>query len=293
MDKMTDLIFDQGFAYIPIPPHQKKPIVKGWNLKQNCITDGADANKLDGKNVGIAHAYCEPITCCWDIDNYRVTKELFDLRGVELKNVLQKSNAAVMHSGRRNSLKAVFTLPESVGALVTKVVRRNDGVAYEFRCASTTGNTVCDVIPPSIHPSGTQYRWVQGDLTSIPEIPERLLAHWQNIIDDEAVAKKNATHSHIIQNWEHETPRKIALLRKQLTYISPDCDYPLWRDIIWAILNTGFPSAYAIARDWSEGAPHRYQYAHFHNTTESWSANRARHTWGTIYHYARMGGWHG
>ena len=103
--------------------------------------------------------------------------------------------------------------------------------------------------------------------------------------------KKQATERDLKFNYGYETPRRLALLREQLTFVDPDCDYPTWRDVIWAILSTGYPSAYTIAREWSEGAPLRYSYLNFMNTADAYKPGHF--TAGTIYHYARIGGWNG
>tara|TARA_B100002003_G_C14127417_1_gene542272 strand:+ start:149 stop:1000 length:852 start_codon:yes stop_codon:yes gene_type:complete len=280
---MTELVFVQ------IPRGKKQPNRKGWNLRENCFS--GPISELSGENVGLAHAYCTPVHCALDIDYWPSAKNLFEEINLDIEKVLRESSVAIIHSGRKHSLKAIYTLPKTVGALATKAVKQDGRVAYEFRCASTNGLTVCDVIPPSIHPQGTQYKWIQNDLGSLSEIPTPLLAHWMKVIDEDKIARKVVSESYVYGFSGSETPRKIALLREQLSYVNPDCDYQTWRNIVWAILSTEFSSAHDIARDWSEGAPHRYNYSHFYSTVQSWKHSSAKHTWGTIYHYARIGGW--
>lgn len=151
------LPFNLGFSFVPIPAGRKGPNTAGWNQRSSCITDAAEAKKLAG-NVGLAHAYCEAPTCAVDIDDGREASRYLSRAGIDLKSVLKLNCAAVMWSGRKNSLKAIFRLPEGLGPLLTKTVKVNGKTILEFRCAAADGKTVQDVIPPSVHPSGTAYR---------------------------------------------------------------------------------------------------------------------------------------
>lgn len=279
------------FMFVPIPRAEKKPNQKGWNLEENCVQD--DLDSLCGENAGIAHAYCSPPTCALDIDYWPSAKNLFKEINLDMEKMLRESGAAIIHSGRKHSLKAIYTLPKTVGALATKAVKQDGRVAYELRCAASSGLTVIDIIPPSVHPQGTPYRWVQNDLGSLSEIPKPLLSHWLKLLAEDKPETRSLIGKAPTFFSGSETPRKVAVLREQLSYVSPDCDYFTWRDVLWAILSTEFPSAGAIAQEWSAGAPDRYNHDHFLTVVESWRHDRAKHSLGTIYHYARLGGWHG
>ena len=93
------------------------------------------------------------------------------------------------------------------------------------------------------------------------------------------------------------TPREVAILKDQLNYIDPGCDYETWRNVVFAILSTGLPDAEDIARAWSEGSPEKFSEGAFYTLTNSYIEGRAgldgSITRGTIYHYARAGGWNG
>jgi hypothetical protein len=79
-----------------------------------------------------------------------------------------------------------------------------------------------------------------------------------------------------------------------LKFISADVDRNEWRDIIWAILSTGWPDAPAIAETWSKTAPHRFTPGAFEAIVTSYVPLRTDGlTLGTVYHVARRGGWNG
>ena len=291
------LPFNLGLSYVPIPTGLKGPITAGWNQRASCITDVSEAHKLAG-NVGLAHAYCETPTCAVDIDDGKDTIRYLSKAGIDLKSLLTHSCPAVMCSGRPNSLKAIYRLPKGLGPLLSKTIKVNGKTILEFRCATADGKTVQDVIPPSIHPSGTKYRWLQGSLESLTELPKELLDLWRELIEADQtksqVAKKFQT------TWIAPaplTPREVAILKDQLKYIDPNCDYETWRNVVFAILSTGLSDAEDIARAWSEGSPEKFDEGAFYTLTNSYIEGRSglngSITRGTIYHYARAGGWNG
>jgi len=291
------LPFNLGLSYVPIPTGMKGPITAGWNQRASCIADATEAHRLSG-NVGIAHAYCKNPTCAVDIDDGRKTLNYLSKRSIDIKSLLTQHCPAVMCSGRPNSLKAIFTLPEGLGPLLTKTIKINGKTILEFRCATADGKTVQDVIPPSIHPSGTKYRWVQGSLESLTVLPKELLVLWQEIIaadQTESQAQKKTKPA-----WYASaplTPREVAILKDQLIYIDPGCDYETWRNVVFAILSTGLSDAEDLARAWSEGSPEKFDEKAFYTLANSYIEGRTglvgSITRGTIYHHARAGGWNG
>ena len=105
--------------------------------------------------------------------------------------------------------------------------------------------------------------------------------------------KKNNKSIHSVQS-NPETPREIARLKTMLSYISADCSYEIYRNVVWAILNTGWLCAEQIALDWSQTAPNRYEYSTFITLLKNFDKYRSdAPTLGTIFHYARAGGWDG
>ena len=291
------LPFNLGLSYVPIPAGMKGPITAGWNQRASCITDATEAHRLSG-NVGIAHAYCKTPTCAVDIDDGRKTLNYLSKRSIDLKSLLTQHCPAVMCSGRPNSLKAIFTLPEGLGPLLTKTIKINGKTILEFRCATADGKTVQDVIPPSMHPSGTKYRWVQGSLETLTELPRELLDLWRELIA--ADLNKSQDQNKPKPAWYAPTPltsREVAILKDQLKHIDPGCDYETWRNVVFAILSTGLSDAEDIARAWSEGSPEKFDENAFYTLANSYIEGRTgldgSITRGTIYHHSRAGGWNG
>ena len=286
-----------GFALVPIPSKQKGPIVVGWNTLEKVITSSENLDRLQGLNVGIAHAYCHPSpTCAIDIDSYLDAKEWLALNGLNLKEIINAPSVVGIWSGKKYSIKLLYTLPTGMQPIPIQVIKNSEGkTILEFRCATNNGLTVQDVLPPSIHPSGTKYQWVgNGQFTDIPEIPANLLHLWLNLPHKERLSYKkiNRTNKLVLQHLVDtpETPRNIARVRSLLQHIDSNCDYVTWRNVVWGILSTGWENALELAQIWSMTSKEKYSEKSFLKVVNKFDYERGI-TLGTVYFHAKQGGW--
>ncbi len=288
---------ESGMALVPIPPGEKRPCSEGWNLPDNCIIDPAGLGQLAGKNVGLAHAYSTPTpTCAIDIDNFKHATAWHSSHGQDLKSLLFAPDAVVIASGRRGSLKLLYRLPAGTSPLESKKIVGPDGKsAVEFRCATKDGKTVQDVLPPSLHPEGRTYQWVgSGNPLQLPVIPPALLSVWLLLIANGSRVALRSRGPKSGQRQRQESPREIANLRHLLSYISANCPYEVWRNVVWAILSTGWLCAEEVAQQWSMSAPTRYKEEAFWTVANSYVPDHPNPiTLGTAFYHARQGGWHG
>lgn len=286
-----------GMVLVPIPYGGKKPRTRDWNLLENCVHDATKLDFLDASNIGLAHAYCTPTpTCAIDIDHFKHAIVWFANHGIDLKSLLIASDAVVIWSGKKGSLKLLYRLPAGTTPLETKKIVGPDGKsALELRCATKDGKTIQDVLPPSRHPDGRDYVWLgEGDPLRLPEIPGELLSAWLLLIANGSRVALRPRGSSVQHNQRQESPREIANLCHLLTFINADCPYETWRNMVWAILSTNWQCAESIAQYWSMSAPHRYDEGAFWVVANSYVPNHANQiTFGTLYHYARPGGFNG
>lgn len=305
---MTALTLDQtaataveyvraGFAIVPIPLGKKGPSTRGWNQRSRVITDPADAAKLSG-NIGLAHAYCQPApTVSIDIDDLDRAATWLEERGIDLRALITADDAVLILSGRYGRAKLLCR--STAGPLRTVTVKGAlpDGssvMVLEFRCAAQDGTTVQDVLPPSIHPdTGRRYRWAgSGDWRGLPPLPRDLLAVWNKELANKGPREASRAAKLKLSTLVDDTPRQRAIVGEQLRHISADCEYPLYRDIVWAILSLGWHDREQLARQWCQTAPERFDECDFDNVVNSHDPTRSP-TVGTIFHHARQGGWNG
>ena len=293
----VEKLLETGFSLIPIPLGQKGPTLPGWNIPERCLTKPNQCGDLNGKNIGLAHAYCTPSpTCAIDIDNYREAKPWLATHGIDIDLLLHASDAVVISSGKKFSLKLLYRLPFGAPLLESKKINGANGKsAVEFRCATKDGKTVQDVLPPSIHPDGHRYQWVgQGNPLTLPAIPPAVLGLWRLLIDNGARVSNRKFLGSTFQYQRQETPRQIATIQTALRHIEADCSYEMWRNVVWAVLSTQWKCAENLAEDWSKTAEDRFDFDAFWLLANSYMPNHQTPiTVGTIYHHARKGGWNG
>jgi hypothetical protein len=87
-----------------------------------------------------------------------------------------------------------------------------------------------------------------------------------------------------------ETPENIERVRSQLAMISADCDRAKWRDTVWAVISTGWESAYSLASLWSQTAPDLFDKKEFDKVVASFKPDGGIGL-GTLHHYAKAAGW--
>ncbi len=89
-----------------------------------------------------------------------------------------------------------------------------------------------------------------------------------------------------------DTPRKRAELNSMLNYLSSDCSYEVYRNIVWAILSTGWADSKDLAYQWCISSPHRFDDKDFHNIINCFNENHENLiTIGTIKYLVLKDGW--
>jgi hypothetical protein len=165
-----------GLVLIAFDKGCKGPDYKEWNLPEHFITTDAQASNLYG-NMGLAHVPSR--TCCIDLDDMNLAFLWFIDRDIDIRAHWNAPDAVRLR-GRPDRGKLLYRLPPNVPPLRTKMDKPN---GFELRCATATGLTVQDVLPPSIHPNtGKPYDWIgPGTFQDIPIIPADILALWQSL----------------------------------------------------------------------------------------------------------------
>lgn len=292
-----------GLFLCAIPRGSKGPSTKRWNLPANAISDPVEAAKLT-ENIGLLHAYCG--TMALDIDDGPAAAEYLLARGVNLGRLFASPDRVEIVSGRAGRGKLLFRLPTSINECPqTLQVKGGDGgMILEFRCADASGNSVQDVLPPSIHPdTGKPYEWV-GDWRKLPTIPDALLKVWQDELCLRAKCTTQAvtmplppvfaTQSFAPQPGFAQLTEGllgVTVVESALDYVSPDVAYDEWRSISWAIMSTGWKCAPQIIHGWSARAEKKhYDRAVTDTLIRSFDPSRGI-SLGTLFHHAKQNGW--
>lgn len=87
-----------------------------------------------------------------------------------------------------------------------------------------------------------------------------------------------------------ETQDEIARVKSMLTVLPADCDYGVWREVVWAVASLGWASGEVLARNWSESTPNIFDAAAFQKLWGSFDPNGGI-GFGTLVHHAKQSGW--
>ena len=249
--------------------------------------------------MGLAHRYSTPMTAAIDIDYYPLALDWLGTRGVDLQELLKEPDSLVIHSGKKFSLKLLYSLPSFSYPMPSLRVVSDDGATcmLELRCAAANGLTVQDIIPPSVHPSGNPYVWVKGSPLAMPILPNQILDIWLKELEtqksqhDFGDGQVGGCRNVVAVP---ESPRRIAQVADALAHIDADCSHDTWFRVVWGILSTGWSVAEDIALNWSRSAPQRYEELGFLLKIRSYNPNHSNPiSLGTVYYFARLGGWNG
>lgn len=231
-----------GLALVPIQEGRKGPTLSGWNMPEKAITDPLQASALAG-NIGLAHAYCSPVpTMALDIDDLPKAQLWLDERGVDLVGLLDADDGVQVSSGRTGRAKLLYRLPTAVEPIATKQIAdpETGAMVLEFRCATASGLTVQDILPPSIHPdTGEPYRWAgKGTWRNIPEIPDALLSIWRAQLKPAAKPRSQPIGNRHDSKAVAVPPETVAHLRSALLFMRAD-EYNLWARVGLALKPLG------------------------------------------------------
>lgn len=241
-----DAYIRHGWKLVPIPPGSKGPTTPGWNKPEYTLQSEHQLPKFYG--IGLCHAYSG--TMALDIDNWEMAKQLLAAHGIDINQLYNANDAVQIQSGKPGRGKLLFTMPHH-SILKTKKIVQNGITVLEFRCATANGNTIQDVLPPSIHPETNQpYRWGgNGHWNRLPLIPDELYDMWKSLIDAEQV-RNISTFTTFDASWEE--------IQQALEFIHPDCDREEWILVGMALHHAGshtnqLDDAYSLYDTWSQG----------------------------------------
>ena len=241
MSEFRDYIA-HGWALCAIDVGRKSPTYSDWQLKPIPI-DAADG--LDG--AGILHV--QSGTCAIDIDKAQLAAPWLDARGVDLQSLLDAPEAVRIHSGRPGRAKLLYRLAKPLRTM------KPTGSGLEFRCATASGTSTQDVLPPTVHPDTHKpYEWLYGEpllghWSDLPRIPAALYGVWRGLITQATPELPSAP--------------SVALetLRKLIAGRDPNCGYEPWLKVGMALHHEsgGAAEGFEIWDEWSKRGAAKYK----------------------------------
>ena len=228
---------EAGWKLCLLAPGQKRPITPDWSSRSNAIDEvGKLPSQLGG--IGLLHAYSG--TCTVDIDDAPSAKVLLAEAGIDLPALVAAPDAVVSWRGPGTRLKLWYRLESP---RPSRRFNGPQGVALELRCATRSGTSQQDVLPPSLHPDGSQYQWAKGDWRHLPPLPEALSVFWGN---EPVVADAGAMEKAVLS--VHAAPSRDELIAA-LGAIQAD-GYEVWVKVAMALKAAG-EEHFDLFHEWS------------------------------------------
>lgn len=170
-----------GLVALDDPADPKRPRSKAWT-----DTKVPPEYWLQHPEHGIGCNHKFSGTGTLDVDHAQWAALAFGAMGLDLETILRQG---IRSEGAAGRAKAWFRIPE--GLPVHKVVwphpteRRENGKPVAVTVIELRGAGGQDVLPPSMHPEGHPYRWVDREaaarpISQWPELPDELVRLWRD-----------------------------------------------------------------------------------------------------------------
>jgi archaellum biogenesis ATPase FlaH len=232
---------DLGWKLCKIEPGTKGPNYKGWNSRENALTsvEGLEA-------AGLLHAYSG--TCAIDIDDWTKAESFLQEHHIDLTTLFMAPDAVQISSGTPGRAKLLFKLDSPL-----PTIKLADN-KLEFRCATSGGLSVQDVLPPSPHPSGRTYLML-GNPANLPAIPESLLSLWRKNVEPAAESKPT-----VDKLPEYSNSVILDQMKKVIDKMDPNMGYDDWLKVGMALHyeSGGKPEGLQVWDEWSATSEQKY-----------------------------------
>lgn len=183
MSNQFSAYLDHGWVLTPIKSGTKGAYIPEWSSNKSVnATTLQDVKMLNGA-AGLCLAFCKHPILSVDIDDWDFAVGWFNERDIDIAHLLGKDVA--IKSPSPNKAKLLYKLDEPF--ITRKVMTPEGKVGIEFRCATSTGGTLQDVLPPSPYydKQGNRigsYEWSGGtDWGKMPMVPPAILEAAQSL----------------------------------------------------------------------------------------------------------------
>ncbi len=290
-------------GYVPLVLRGKRPLLTGWTTRDGDELRAMACEAPSESNFGVRCG--EPagsgvvVGLDFDIDDEAAAKAVTDL-------LLPRR--IPVRLGRPGRLLVVVRAPADTRSHDLKFAH-GDG----RECAVQVLAQGKQFVAFGVHPNtGKPYAWPDRSIVEIPPPELQPVADvdalvqwlmrrqgWQlstrngdaQLADVVPLRADVAMNDELMSRVLPDTNENVRRVRSALDAVPADCSYDEWRDIVFALLSTGWSCARAMAREWSRGAPEKFDEAAFAKLADSYRDRAGGVTIATLFHHAKAAGW--
>lgn len=277
-----------GFRLLPILHGTKSPNYKNWNAPGNSVSSPDQLQDVPVENYNWGLHHVDSGTCAIDIDDYDEAHDELSQHGINLDELLSRD--VQIDSGNPGHAKLLYRLPPWVDPLPTVQIRTGKTMAIEFRCAAKDGiRSVQDLLPPSKHPSGSDYQWRCGDPDGVQMLPDELLQVWERYLEQRTQPQqKGPAQEKDVTLSDATAPGRIS---EALSFVDPDADRDAWLNVGMAVHNAMGMAGFDVWAEWSRKGSKYAGEDDLQNVWASIDEDPTGITYRTLYMYAKRNGW--
>lgn len=236
----------KGYSVIPLMPRQKGPKLGGWSRYCEQLMPPTEAQVHFGKNhnIGLCMGPASNL-CAVDIDT-------------DDPEIIRKIEKILPVSPLRKKGAKGFTIFYKYNGMASKSVKDDKGNGVDFLSAGRQ-----TVLPPSIHPSGIEYKWL-GETTlldiSKENLPELPISAIEQVLELFKVATATPPKEKQQLPAAFYNDANLDEARHALSFLDADESYDQWVQIGLA-LQDGFgdDKGFELFNEWSaKGSQNKY-----------------------------------
>lgn len=189
-----------GWKLCKIQKNSKKPVGNEWQKIENAVKS---VEEVGDYGVGVLHEHSA--TICIDVDNRELAEYAFQMLEMDLQDILRRG---LRYHGNSTRIKSIYRIPETLQNLVknlgpVKLVWSNpDNLSETITVFEIRGGKGQDILPPSRHPEGGEYAWIDIPKSYVPPVPTQIINMWRSW---------ETVSAALVPDWEIEEESQTAL----------------------------------------------------------------------------------
>ncbi len=234
-EQVANKLYEQGLAVIPLRPNSKIPAIKDWSKYSKEMPTKKDITKwkkIKDANIGVVLGKASNMIGLdfdYNIDGVHAT----------IKGFLKDSDTVIKKGNKGCTMFFDYNKENTTGWSMGSE-----------RVLDLLSNGTHTVMPPSIHPEGDIYEYINENLeciSDIPKLPKRFVKKVNRLFKKETKEKKTTTSGDIKVDT-----KEVKNALDHIDNTSNKIDYDMWLHIGMALKEGLEDEGFVLWDEWSQ-----------------------------------------